>query len=226
MKEHPIIFSTEMVKAILEGRKTQTRRTIKPQPPSDADVFAWFAPEIKEGKAPEGCWYENENGLTFHCKCPYGQVGDHLWVRETWTVGAYSPNKVADVIYKAGDLKYHITVSWSTIIDWLGVDRDWGGWIPDNWRPSIFMPRWACRITLEITGLRVERLQEITEEDAEAEGESWRDGGGSWDNPEIIGAVENYAHLWDSLNAKRGYGWKTNPWVWVIEFGAMGVRVK
>ena len=179
VKKRPIIFNTEMVQAILDGRKTQTRRVIK-------------NPEKLEGLMLSG---EEENW------CPYGKIGDRLWVRETWAnILELSPEK--NLVYKA---------------------TDWKGWLeyevePIKWSSPLFMPRWASRITLEITNIRVERLQDITEEDAEAEGISWSHSGGPFDNPEIIGAIENFAYFWDSLNAKRGYPWDSNPWVWVIEF--------
>ena len=169
MKERPIIFNTEMVKAILEGRKTQTRRVIKPQP--SGIILVWE-------------------------HCPYGQVGDRLWVRETWNAGHDGQSLP---VFKAG-LSADLTKE-------LEADELWSGW-----KPSIHMPRWASRITLEITEIRVERLQEITEEDAKAEGcvKQIKDG--------LIfdSAIHEYSWLWDSLNAK--YPWESNPWVWVISF--------
>lgn len=203
MKEGPILYSTDNVRAILDGRKTQTRRVIKPQPPEDAVVFAWFAPEIKEGKAPEGCWYEDKNGLKFHCKCPYGQIGDRLWVRETLFRHPY----LDEAGYLADETPVFINQTIGDMAKW-------------QWRkdilPSIFMPRWASRITLEITRLRVERLQDISEEEAEAEGIVIEKG-------DYYRTCKGKFHqLWDSLNAKRGFGWETNPWVWVIEFIKVG----
>ena len=176
MKEHPIIFSTDMVRAILDGKKTMTRRVIK---------------------NPER--YEHIRECDF-C-CPYGQVGDRLWVRETLVItGGRGSEYVA---YKA---------------DGYELDK---GIFPEKWRPSIFMPRWASRITLEITEVRVERVQEITEEDAIKEGicvvDNTEDGIYSSPNyPDIHRDI--FMYLWDSLNTKRGYGWEVNPWVWVIEF--------
>ena len=135
--------------------------------------------------------------------CPYGQPGDNLWVRETWScIGAehVKPSEIAlgyPVQYKADDPTKN--------------------WRVEKWRPSIFMPRWASRFNLEIKGIRVERLQAITEADVIAEGAARR-----WPGPgpepykrDLVGV---YAYLWDSINAKRGYGWNTNPYVWVIEF--------
>lgn len=140
MKERPILFSGEMVRAILEGRKTQTRRVIKPQPDSARNsVF------VKSG-------FETKHG--YEIKCPYGQPGDRLWVRETWGLWDTDPKdgpERAKIFYRATDenrrdLRYQ------------------------RWRPSIHMPRWASRINLEITNIRIERVQDITEEDAKAEG--------------------------------------------------------
>ena len=161
VKERPIIFSTDMVRAILEGKKTQTRRVMKPQPITE--------------------FYANTPLTKF---CPYGQVGDRLWVRETWQ------QIKAGIAYKA---------SWDAVPEW-------------KWRSPIFMPRWASRITLEIIGIRVERLQEIThspfDNDCHAEG---------FNNPSDL-CLNDFMRYWDLLNAKRGYGWETNPWVWIIEF--------
>jgi hypothetical protein len=170
--EKPILFSAPMVRAILEGRKTMTRRVVKPQPESDQD----------DGHA----------GLIQDC--PYGQPGDRLWVRETFSTdgcACYEPCFCPSVWYKADD---------------LSEDKE----LQPKWCPSIFMPRWASRIILEVTGVRVERLQEITNAGALAEGIE----------PSGVPRtyVGDFAALWDSLNAKRGYGWDTNPWVWVIGF--------
>jgi len=170
MSEHPILFNTDMVKAILDGRKTQTRRIIKPQP-FLGDKFQNYEPQVG--------------------KCPYGYEGDRLWVRETF---AEPFGKGMGVIYRA----------------------DYGENL-HTWKPSIFMPRWASRITLEVTAVRVERLQEISGKDAQQEGFPWHG----------IGATLQFGYrppltwfsdLWDSLNAKRGYGWSNNPWVWCISF--------
>ena len=170
VKERPILFSGEMVRAILDGRKTQTRRVVKPQPP------------------PLGGFVKN----------PYGQPGDRLWVRETWAL----------------DDKYYYRAD--------GAVGDRCG----KWKPSIHMPRAASRITLEITGVRVERLQEITISDIYAEGAitdewlEWRDdvsGVGMPAGSRIENERDVWEKLWDSINGKT-YPWKSNPWVWVIEF--------
>lgn len=179
-RERPILFKGEMVRAILDGRKTQTRRVVKPQPKygafncdCDWDVY----------------WYENDKEI--HVRCPYGQPVDRLWVRETWT----NADGEKDIRYRAEERAICCDALY-------------------RWRPSIHMPRWASRITLEITSVRVERLQDISEEDAKAEGVSAMlvpPDGGSWPY------AQGFEYLWNSL-AKPGSTWANNPWVWVIEF--------
>ena len=193
MKERPILFSGPMVRAILEGRKTQTRRVVKPQPPTafvtvrveDGTQFSWCLRNQSAFDLPESA----ADWLTL--RCPYGVPGDRLWVRETW--GSCTTNGTVCSGYRA-DVALRPEIE-------AGVDR---------WRPSIHMPRWASRLLLEVKAVRVERLQEISEDDAFAEGIS----GGDWlGNP-----VGTYRELWDSINAKRGHSWESNPWVWVVEF--------
>lgn len=177
MKERPILFSGDMVRAILAGTKTQTRRVIKPQPHDN---------------------WENER------PCPYGVPGDRLWVRETWRDDSF-------------DWEWGTQTKYSYRADY--ADGKGGG----AWRPSIHMPRGASRILLEITGVRAERLQIITESDMQAEGivPVMVDSGGMtpWgDGIDVPRYDWPFIDLWDNLNAKRGYGWDVNPWVWVIEF--------
>jgi len=148
--------------------------------------------------------------------CPYGQVGDRLWVRETWAterrLDKYSPSEIGE----AGDVALWFR---ATEIPSVSLERG-------KWCPSIHMPRWASRITLEITEIRVERLQEIGGGDVDREGVIYDDLWGKFSIPDWDAfaevqekvAVRAFAKLWDSLNAKRGYGWETNPWVWVISF--------
>ena len=139
-------------------------------------------------------------GFDTSVKCPYGVIGDRLWVRETWAQ-----------IPEMRPSGYFTDPKWIGRNYWYRADGDkptWGG----NWRPSIFMRREACRIILEITDIRAERLQEMTEEDAIREGAQCAGFPASLTN---LGA---FAGLWNSLNAKRGFGWNENPWVWRIEF--------
>jgi hypothetical protein len=188
MKERPILFSGEMVRAILDDRKTMTRRVIKDVPGITTDVLkssiSW---EWKFAFCPIP---SVASVLSEWIKCPYGSPGDRLWVRETWQNNPYG-----GIVYRAG----------SGIVNCDGR----------GWRPSIFMPRWASRITLEITDVRVERLQEINSvrhDDVLKEG--WPFEFDSKDeNP-----AEAFRRLWDSINSKRGYPWASDPWVWVVEF--------
>lgn len=210
MKERPILFSGSMVRAILEGRKTQTRRIIKPQPtpckvchPMERDIA-----KRDRLDAEQGWEYAHDNKL-YHCAestfkevytdfSPYGQQGDRLWVRETWAKDI--PGCPNGVTYRADHL------------DPLGD----GPAKPITWKPSIHMPRIASRITLEITRVRVEQLRSITEADAKAEGvdiDVQKAGGRVGDGYYCA----RFPMIWDFINAKRG-AWTSNPWVWVVEF--------
>ena len=184
MKERPIIMGAESVRAILEGRKTQTRRVIKPQPKF---IGAPNVPFKTDDANPKGI-----------INCPYGNVGDRLWVRETVFVETF--HQQSDEELERDGFNPNIGV-WVYRAD----NHDYPT-ITANWTSPMFMPREASRITLQITDIRVERVQDITEEDAIAEG------------VESFNTVASYSYLWDSLNAKRGYPWENNPWVWVISF--------
>lgn len=177
MKERPILFSGAMVRAILEGRKTQTRRVVKPQP------------TITESRiAP----------------------GDHLWVRETWAyVGPGSGSDLPDCVEERKNPAHHTPRNC-----WYAANGERG----IRWTPSIHMPRWASRITLEVTGVRVERVQDITVEDAEREGCDQPDWPRYYKGIVVFDAREAFAYLWDDINGPRGHGWERNPWVWVVEF--------
>lgn len=198
MKERPILFSGPMVRVILDGRKTMTRRVVRLR-----------AGEIAHDGG-DGSLHAVANATWGDCierviQCPYGEPGDLLWVRETWATteqsGAHPSD--AEMVYRATD------PDWETMEGW-------------QWRSSIFMPRWASRLTLRITSIRVERVQDITEEDARAEGAPISHQG---DRPHFSRhPVPNdthrlgFVHIWDSINAGRGFGWDANPWVWVIGF--------
>jgi hypothetical protein len=201
MKEKPILFSGEMVRAILDGRKTQTRRVVKYNHML-GEPAAWCGAAV--GGAIEPIIGEYQRF------CPYGAPGDRLWVRETWASFGDSASITPPVPHQC-QIRYHA----DNVCQWRDVPQGARGLYPDasfRLRPSIHMPRWASRITLEITGVRVERLNAITAGDAEQEGVDARE----------CCRVEAFERLWDSINAKRGYGWAVNPWVWVIEFRRIG----
>jgi hypothetical protein len=189
MKERPIIFSGPMVRAILDGRKTMTRRVVKPQPKRQGPILA----------------------MDDLPRCPYGAPGDRLYVRETWRLSAHldgcSPSKAWNADSKQGLVPLAIQYRADSHVE-LGAYGDKISWTWGRWRPSIHMPRWASRIQLEVTGVRVERVQDTSEADIIEEG-CPREYllGSNWFRP-----------LWDSINAKRGYNWKSNPWVWCVNF--------
>jgi hypothetical protein len=220
MKERPILFSGPMVRAILDGRKTQTRRVAKSQPHADVGAIRveHYHPTIidrlgDDAPGPEIFGAYSEDGL-WGCKCPYGQPGDRLWVRETWN---WEKNAIGAARDEDGPFAYAAGLASGSSID-------------GKWRPSIHMPRWASRITLEITGVRVERLQHISEVDAIAEGierhyNGWRpyttifyEEDGVTPANYLRDPRESYRQLWNSLNVAHGFGWDVNPWIWVVEF--------
>ena len=237
MRERPILFNAEMVRAILDGRKTQTRRPVKPQP--DMEIDGEKCPDGSGGWSWSPVWPKGHKwaGRTLGWTgCPLGKPSDRLWVREAWQeffddemmplrprgprgrLGSPSwPDRFSHVFYRADGP--------------VPVQPPLGR---ANWRPSIHMPRWAARIILEITNVRVERLQDISEADAMAEGcafesgweescgEGYASGGGFLDYGSkddaysCRTAIGSYRTLWDSLYGPLA--WDANPWVWVGEF--------
>ncbi len=235
MKSRPIIFDGESVRAILEGRKTQTRRVVK-----NKTALEWLAPDDLAGGAmfsPE--FVANpENFLS-----PYGFAGDELWVREAFCQRWSDPPTPNG--YRDG--------YWYAATDPQPVRVDGDGWTvfrkngeeASPWKSPMFMPREASRITLRVTDVRAERVQEIMEADAIAEGATCRDLGWSFDWARV-GQLSRYAtasavkgrdlaplserdvalgtarmafgNRWDTINAKRGFGWAVNPWVWAVTF--------
>ena len=189
MIERPILFSTALVRAILDGRKTQTRRVVKLND-SGRVALGGFNWHLDDPDAVEAC--------------PYGQPGDRLWVREShMSIDNRDGGRI--IRYKAGgpDLVFSAGAG----------DEDWRG--DSKWKPSIHMCRDYSRILLEITNVRVERVQEISEADAFAEGTTKSIVGHALDNLKYRAAFQT---LWNSINAARGFGWDVNPWVWVITF--------
>ena len=215
MTDRPIIFSGEMVRAILEGRKTQTRRPIK-------GISILDHPGIKGAKianiGKNQFWLNCQDSHPQHISkgCPFGQIGDRLWVREPWHPFFRMGNHVS-IEYKSG-------FSFATDISEADLDKFDDKWIEEKWKPSIHMPRWASRITIEITEIRVERLQEITEEEARAEGVLPCPHPLSKDDECLdcyLDAGEYacaFLNLWNRLYAKQGLGVDANPWVWVLTF--------
>lgn len=206
MREHPILFSGEMVHAILDGRKSVTRRVVKPQVPG-MEMWAAKYPNCYPGWASN---LKHEYGPTTAHFCPYGQPGDRLWVREAWAIRADADNdKEAE--------RWFLGRKSPT---WYPADGETpsgcaGGM--GKTRPSIHMPRWASRLTLEVTGVRVERLQDITEGQAVAEGVDTVSME-AVPRQATMSRRADFKQLWDRLSAKRGFGWDKNPWVFVIEF--------
>lgn len=191
MKERPILFNGAMVRAILDGTKTQTRRLVKMKPHhqieqrDDGSNWPWM--------------YDGERDADWWMPCPHGQPGDQLWVREAWRTSlAYELTKPSEI----------------PVGEPLGYEADGEGNLllgnAGKLRPSMFMPRWASRITLEITSVRVERLQEISRGDAMAEGCPFANMAAGPDPRQW------YADLWRHINGPES--WAANPWVWVVEF--------
>ena len=214
-----------MIRAILDNRKTQTRRVAKPPrfladegvTPSSIETFYLSC---------DGAWVMAAGSFFMDgIACPYGQPGDRLWVRETWGVFDRSTDWVEDgqptpyeIDYAIG---YRADGEDSKDVEWMDAPAEHRQLLDDNrWRPSIHMPRWASRITLEVTEVRAQRVQDTTDEDALAEGcptdpEELSNAGGWYDGPR---PALWFSHLWDSINAKRGFSWESNPWVWAVTF--------
>ena len=222
MKERPILFSAPMVRAILEGRKTVTRRVVKPQP---------YIANV----ADDGMRYWNVSGAVggrirlepdFLASCPYGQPGDRLWVRESFwkNEDGFKPTLLLGA-KATQQVEYDASLN--------DLDREELRQFQYKRKPSIHMPRWASRITLEVTGMRVERLQDISEEDALAEGlhrieigsgylDRYAATAASWQEAveQQVTTYEDprnaFRDLWESINGAGS--WNANPWVWAVEF--------
>ena len=233
MIEKPILFNGEMVRAVLDGRKTQTRRVIKPSGNHEIEEIYSSRPNANVFMCGCDCdECRRDHTHSFCLRSPYGSIGDQLWVRETFAIECNADlqdvytepeNPVGPVKNIVdGEIEYFECPRYrasepDTILGDDGIMR---------WKPSIFMPRWASRIQLEVTDVRVERVQDITEEGARAEGV---DGGclgcgnsslnkscGCDDpNPDFR---DSFIHLWQSINEKRGFGWLSDAFVWVVKF--------
>lgn len=194
MKSRPIILRGGEVRTIIDGRKTQLRRPIKPQPILTGFTGPHWPEHTRKPWMPIGGVNQDQ------WKCPYGQPGDRLWVRETWAnirhMGFDEDLFPLGAAHKA-DCKSGESLE---IAEGYGV----------NWRPSIHMPRWASRITLEIVRIRVERVQDITNEDC------WHEGMSDETNPQLKANRKWFSELWEETHGKEA--WTSNPWVWVVEF--------
>lgn len=232
MKERPILFSGPMVRAILDGRKMQTRRIVKPQP-SKMVIQGVGHLTIGMNPADDGrIWYDTdcvEAGRPF--RCPYGEEGDRLWVKENFHVGSYvreAHTQGAVMAYAESKQTVYSPMSDSEMAR-CRIKPDPRPWAEARTVPSIHMPRWASRITLEIESVRLERLQDISKEDAISEGCDPADGAlGSDDiilsSPFYNGPfgdrrkwpVRRFMLLWIGINGQAS--WNANPWVWVVQF--------
>lgn len=233
MRERPILFTGEMVRAILAGTKTQTRRAVTARNSvvasgarfADLDLGALGNPSLRvdNGSAEanpfcpiDHCQYlhvPHHDGDTVHRVFPWVVPGDRLWVKEAWWSGPQPERAEHDA-------------------DMDDVARSAAWAHGASKRSSIYMPRWASRLTLAVVSVRVERVQDITEDDARAEGAAWRvapggDLAGAFSHCETpINYRAHFRELWDRINAKRGHSWASNPWVWAITFQRIDAEVR
>ena len=232
MKERPILFSAPMVRAILDGSKTQTRRIVKPQPIIQHigadDIMTWCGPQwwmeatTRQADVPSSVIKEMLSAS------PYGPPGDRLWVRETFRITTHTMEEaraLTEDISSGTAVDYRATYI-ETCKRELGFSQQEAEIADDfeQWRPSIHMPRWASRILLEVTGVRVERLQDISDADAVAEGTPCYVCGGRMDGRSESdchcfhrkATASDYQNLWEQINGQGS--WDANPLVWVVEF--------
>lgn len=255
VRERPILFSAPMVRAILDGKKTQTRRIVKNETGACSECFAAAVPH-NEGDGGVGIFGTDPYLRVAYCehadrgggriRCRHGAVGERLWIKETFQIecnrGIEDSTTYPPRFNDGRPVQWHEEDDWgrwwqqphyratdgeeNDLVDYEEEDEN-GDDKPLGWKPSIFMPRWASRIDLEIASVRVERLQEITEDDARAEGIHHHDGspfqslgpGGCAQVPTtmVVEARSEFRHLWDGINGERA-AWSTNPWVWVVSF--------
>jgi len=232
MKERPILFSSPMVRAILSGQKTQTRRTIRcacnsmhhgkllgdwslsvPPRQWDGKEELWNFRSRKRLQPSD--WIESyQTDVDDHAmapvRCPYGQPGDRLWVREPFCLAHPESNRIDDGRPTRADGRWCFYLATEPDIEASEDDAR------SPWKPSIHMPRWASRITLEVLSVRVERLQDISEEDARAEGVCAIDLPGALDDVPLAMPRDRFAVLWSKISGPES--WEANPWVWVVTF--------
>jgi hypothetical protein len=208
MKERPILFSALMVRALLDGSKTQTRRVVKPHPSDDAFALldhgdGWWPYRSEDGESA------NVDNMEYPFACPYGRPGEHLWVRETWVCDHFQVQ--SGPYLEASGAREHL---------FYRADNEHPFEAPEGkfWKPSIHMPRWASRILLDVVSVRVEQLSGISEADARAEGVTIEDRHkmGYCAGESLPPSVRAYRELWESINGAGS--WAANPWVWVVEF--------
>ncbi len=233
MTERPIIMGGFSVRQTLDDNKTQTRRVIKPQPPAHEEVHQLAGTGLKDGTDSYGwipgegdpdrwrvtgpVWAVRELVRPAELRCPYGAPGDRLWVKEAWRPVERESDGLDGVLFRADDAFVGIENTVEAADLWGAAYNN--GKYGTKWRSPLFLPRWASRISLEITGVRVERLQDISKDDAIAEGCShWECGHPDCMSEGHYGPRGAFVGLWNTVNAKRGFAWESNPWVWVIEF--------
>lgn len=225
VKECPISFGSEMIRAILGGKKAQFRRVIDPQPNNPetfgiSPVWGWGVPLGMNHFCVHAAFNEGGRRVDRHLSCPYGKSGDRLWVRETFRdledPGAPHAEVRRTIRDEDGETHYIVVDYKSTdrqnrIIDKIGEP---------GWKSSIFMPRWASRLLLEISKIRVQRLQEISAQEALAEGhKNFFYGSYDRDFGSKAPSLMNFLRTWDATDGRKsGCSWEDNPWVWVIEF--------
>lgn len=236
MKARPMPMSAPMVRAILAGTKTQTRRVVKPQFVADA------MPVEMPATDPAGGWVVPGHSGTWWCeaaanpddarRCPYGQPGDRLWVREAFrfpqSLDHLSPIEIGEKALAVGYPKPWCPIQFEA--DGLRrTPQEWRDFVTPpqaneagRLRAGMHMPRWASRITLEVTGVRVERVQDISVADAIAEGVNIHPDHHSKPPESIYSPVQAYRDLWESINGPES--WEANPWVWVVEFKRLEVQ--
>lgn len=220
MTERGIIFSAPMVRALLAGTKTQTRRVAKKQPHHETTAVEWNTAEGAFVPWRLGTGTPNSGRRTGEpLRCPYGVVGDRLWVREAWRTWERPSDSVDGVLFRADDAFRPIENTRDAAERW--VDLHANGKHRSRWRSPIHMPRWASRITLEVTEVRAQRLQDISEDDASAEGIKHGElqpaiVNGERSKVAIFDPRTAFAHAWGMIN---GYeSWRANPWVWAVTF--------
>jgi len=245
MKEIPILFSTPMIQAILEGRKTQTRRIINPQPSTFITALSW---KKFVSHCPENVSEDDHVKTFFNDKSRFGRAGDLLWVRETWQLKGWDFEEgTMNVRYATGETLSCIAHDPNEDSSWLMDKVDWledRGYIkpdPTNnemfvftkrqpFYPSIHMPKEAARIWLQVESIRVERLQDISEEDAKAEGMEKMDNSPfpyklySCNTASCVDAKTAFKFLWQDINGDGS--WADNPWIWVISFKVLSTTGK